>query len=337
MKWLENKWPAVLLLPFSMLYYSIVQIRNLLYNVGLFKSYRVNAKVISVGNVTVGGTGKTPTVQFLANLLLQSDKSVAIVSRGYGRSISDTVVVSDGRRVFAVSQEGGDEPLMLAKNCPGAVVIVDADRVRAAQLAICNYHCNVIILDDAFQHRRIARDLNIVLMKRDSPFGNGFGLPAGPLREPKRNLHRADIIIINGENSSSLPPMPISGKLLVSADYQWVDCINSNDEILFPHDLYGKNVIAFCGIAHPEHFKRMLVKMNLCAFFAFKDHHFYTDDDMSVIENAVGRLCPDVVLTTEKDWVKLNPEWLGGVLYRVRITLKIQQDREFVSLIEKII
>jgi tetraacyldisaccharide 4'-kinase len=339
MRWFETKWPAFLLTPLAALYASFVQLRNFFYDRGWLKSERVNCIVISVGNITVGGTGKTPAVQFIVNDLKARGKSVAIISRGYGRKSRETVVVSDGNSILASVSEAGDEPLMLAHNCPGAAVIVDANRVRATNLAIIRFRPDVIVLDDGFQHRKIARDLNIVAVRRTRPFGNGFCLPAGPLREPLFNIRRADWLLVTGDENLPMPVLEKFCRPVLAASYELTDFMDMNKNVVEPSALLDKTAVAFCGLANPQNFRHTLEKtgVKICEFLTFKDHYFYTSRDILEIKSKVDQLKPDVVLTTEKDWVKLSESWLDEHWLKVRMSLNVKNGAARVSLIEKII
>ena len=295
----ERKWPALLLWPLSNIYRFFVAIRNLFYDIGLFKSYAVDAFVISVGNITVGGTGKTPTVQYLANTFISLNKKVAIISRGYGRQSRGTVLVSDGQRIVVSVADAGDEPFLLAQSCRGAVVFVDSNRVRAAEFAVDRFKPDVIVLDDAFQHRRIERDFDLLTFRAGNPVGNGFCLPAGPLREPVRNISRAHALLFNG--SGGPEKSKFAGKMphIFFAEYRPRALLSqySESELAI---LREKRVYAFCGLANPVGFKDTLEKLNvnLLGFTAFKDHHSFNTKDVLKIKKAAAELSAEIIVTT---------------------------------------
>src|SRR3990167_8013727 len=191
-----TSFPMLLLLPFSYLFRSIVFLRRLLYQLHLLKSYSVSAPVIVVGNISVGGTGKTPCVITLANHFTQKGFKVGIISRGYGANLAKPTCVSPD----SLANQVGDEPLLLAQqtNCS---VMVSPDRVASARLLIKEHHCNLIISDDGLQYYRLARDLNIVVADGMRQFGNHQCLPAGPLREPVKRMRDFDLFIWNGAHS----------------------------------------------------------------------------------------------------------------------------------------
>lgn len=188
--------------PFGWLYGRAANVRNALYNRGAFASHSLGARTISIGNITAGGTGKTPLVRLIAEMLAINGDKVCILTRGYGRSNpKERVLVSDGSRVVADARTGGDEPVELAHRLAGkAVVIADPDRVSAATWALKKFGVTVFVLDDGFQHRRAKRDLDIVCIDATDPFGGGELLPAGRLREPIENLKRADAVVITRAN-----------------------------------------------------------------------------------------------------------------------------------------
>ncbi len=333
MKWFDKKWPALLLWPLSLLYAAVLSLRNFFYDVGIFKSYSVDSYVISVGNITVGGTGKTPTVLYLANMFIARGKRVAIISRGYGRASTGSVIVSDGQNIFASVDKAGDEPFMLAQSCPAAIVLVDSDRVKAAQRAVERFHPDVILLDDAFQHRRIHRNFDLVTMRQTHPLGNGLCLPAGPLREPKRYLKRSHAILLNGKKylqSENYGPLLAKGMV---ARYNPIEFVNKKGEIL-PVQLGNRTVFAFCGLANPNSFRTTLknLNMNLVGFWAYKDHYRYNGNDIENISKQLSNA--DIIVTTEKDWVKLPLDLLNEHWYRLRIEIKPVDDKKLVSLFD---
>ncbi len=312
MRFFENKWPAVLLLPFSLLYGICMALRNFCYDTGILKGRRLRCPVISVGNITVGGTGKTPTVAFLAKYLLAKGKKVCIISRGYGRASHGTVIVSDDKRVLASVQEAGDEPFLLAKRLTGVPVITDQNRVRGGRMAESLFSPDVILLDDGFQHRRLHRDLDIVTFKSYKPFGNGFVLPAGPLREFACHLRRADCFWTNGTISDCIDLTTLTGrqpKSSICAHYALQNISDARNSRL-PADLTGTRVIAFCGLANPSGFRNSLEQAGAMIeqFRTFPDHHFYSMRDIETIKKLYKQSKADCILTTEKDWVKLPKE-----------------------------
>jgi tetraacyldisaccharide 4'-kinase len=193
-----NKAAGLILAPLSAIYSVATRARRALYTRGVLRAQQINAPVISIGNITTGGTGKTPLVAWVARMVAQEGRRVCILTRGYGRADANRrVLVSDGERILADAREGGDEPFLLAEMLQGvAAVVSDADRVAAARYALENLESEVFILDDGFQHLRLARDLDLVTVDATNPWGGGNLLPRGRLREPLNGLARADCIIV---------------------------------------------------------------------------------------------------------------------------------------------
>jgi len=188
-----NRAATIGLTPFSAIYGGFIRAGNALYRRGTFKTHSVGAPVISVGNLTTGGTGKTPLVEYIAGELATAGRRVCVLTRGYRRESSGRVLVSDGLSLLADVNQAGDEAFLLAEKLKGrAAVVCDADRVAAARWSIENLNSDAFVLDDGFQHQRIARNLNILTIDATNPWGNGWLLPAGILREPRQALSRAN-------------------------------------------------------------------------------------------------------------------------------------------------
>ncbi len=326
MLFFERKFPAVLLLPLSWLYLAVISLRNLLYDWHILQIHSVDCPVICVGNIRAGGTGKTPTVMYLATLLRQHGKRVAVQSRGYGRKTKGFRLASDGNELHGSAEQVGDEPLLIARRCPGVVVAVDNDRVRGAKKLVNDFNPDVIVLDDGYQHRRLYRDINILTMRASSPWGNGFVLPAGPLRESKRQgLKRADLMWANGTGTIDLKTSP----LVIRADYQPVSLSRADGE--YPvHFIAGKSMVAFCGIAEPESFYQTLQKLDarLVECFSFLDHHFYSVEDLERIKKFVDKNHIEIVITTQKDWVKL-PDAVKALEHWYALKVELVTDEKF--------
>lgn len=335
---LENKWPAVLLWPLSLLYSLVMVIRNLGYDAGLLRSYKVDCPVISVGNITVGGTGKTPTVITLAQWFTAKKVKVCIISRGYGRNSTGNVVVADSEKILVNVHESGDEAQLIAKSLPGVPVIVNEDRVQAARYAITHFQPHLIILDDGLQHRRLRRDLDIVTINSAKRFGNGFVLPVGPLREPRFNLKRADIIWINSNHENDpLPSLPrvIKNKPLIHALYTPVALENGLTR-METTALENTTIVAFSALGNPDSFKKTLESLGtyIKIMVTFKDHHFYLDKDIQWLLKMSHLEDIKFLITTEKDWVKLPveitkiPNWF---CLAMQIKPRRPQDMEFIA------
>jgi tetraacyldisaccharide 4'-kinase len=303
---------------FSKGYTLVVKIRAWLYDNAFLPQFPLGCQVISVGNVTAGGTGKTPVVEILARTLTEEGRKVAILSRGYRskkKAVTETLprVVSDGHRILLDSEMGGDEPYMLARNLPGVVVLVDKDRVKSGRYAIKKFGCDVLVLDDGFQYRRLRHTHEIVLVDSTNPFSNGHLLPRGTLREPAAHIRRADFIFITKSNGDTEILRAKIKKLNPKAEItecrhspKYFKNAYSTDEIPL-EALKGKRVVALSGIASPQSFENSIIKMGatILARERFSDHYRYRPQEIIDIINNADELGADYILTTEKDAVRL--------------------------------
>jgi tetraacyldisaccharide 4'-kinase len=271
--------------------------------------------VVSVGNLTVGGTGKTPAALMIAQWALDEGYKPAILSRGYGGNTKKSVLeVSDGRAVLCTPVESGDEPYLLAKKLKGVPVIISKSRYNAGLLAHEKHGTDFFILDDGFQHIGLERNLDLVLLDSTRPFGNMHLLPWGPLREPVDHLERADVFILtrSGEDSTFMVmdflKKRFTGKPLFRSRHL-------PERVVFPRSwktygpafLLGRRVAAFCGIAKPDQFKDTLTKLGaeIPSFKAFPDHHLYTRAEIEEMI-LMSAKAADYLITTEKDWVRIE-------------------------------
>jgi tetraacyldisaccharide 4'-kinase len=300
----------------SILYNGIIGLRNHLYNIGLLNIKKLRCKVISVGNITVGGTGKTPMVIMLARLLQEKGYKPVILSRGYGGKGKQAInVVSDGKNIFTGPVTAGDEPLLIAQSLDGVPVVTGAERYLTGAYAVEQFDVNVVILDDAFQHRALHRDVDVVLLDRNRPFGNYYLLPAGTLREPLKALKRSDVVVLTGMEATEMESSQRSlveryaGHAPVFEGYRRAkNLIKADTGDTRPLDhLCGKKICAFAGIAEPEYFKTMITLLSgrAAAFIPFPDHHVYTTEDIEKITNTSQKCSAQLILTTEKDAIKL--------------------------------
>ena len=342
----------------SVLFAGIVALRYLLYRCGLKRRYPLGVQVISIGNVTAGGTGKTPVTEIFARTLAAEGRKVAILSRGYRRKeapwwqrvftqvIDPPLVVSDGKRVLLDSATGGDEPYMLASNLPGVAVVVDRDRVKAGRYAVKKLGCNTIILDDGFQYQKLRHSVEVVLVDATNPFGNGNMLPRGILREPARHLKRADIIFLTkcrGDVGAVVEEVRQYNKTaeIVACRHapKVLRDVWSREE--FPLGwLEGKTVCTLSGIASPKGFENSLrhlgAKVVWCERYA--DHHRYDASEILYALNRTADMGSDALVTTEKDAVRFPRFETSPVrcLY-LRIAIEILRGGEsFQSLINRI-
>lgn len=308
----------------SYLFLMVVSIRYFLYRTGLLRRYPLGTQVISIGNVTAGGTGKTPVTEIFARTLAAEGRKVAILSRGYRRKeapwwqrlftqvIEKPLVVSDGRRVLLDSATGGDEPYMLASNLPGVAVVVDRNRVKAGRYAVNRLGCDTLILDDGFQYQKLKHSIEVVLVDSTNPFGNGNLLPRGILREPVRNLKRADIIFLTKCRGDVSAVKAEIRRYNTTAEI--VEC-NHTPKVMkdvwsreeFPLDwLRDKTVCTLSGIASPKGFENSLrhlgAKVVWCERYA--DHHRYDASEVLYALNRTADMGADALVTTEKDAVR---------------------------------
>ena len=303
----------LLLAPFAPFYSGAVRLRNRLYDTGLLRVRRLGAPVIALGNLTVGGTGKTPVTGYLADGLRARGFDVAILSRGYGRSDRSPRLVSDGRGLVAGAAEAGDEPLLLARDHPGVSVAVSADRVAAARLLPPPKAPRIFLLDDAFQHRALARDANVLLVDAEAPFGNGKILPLGPLREPLHGVRRADLILLT-RGDGSVPP---AVRQVLERHHPTVPVFHAalsprrvrgpDGDVAPLAILAGRPVFAFSGIARPGRFEEDLgmTGARLTGSRRYRDHHPYSDEDLRSVAAEARSRGADCLVTTEKDRVRL--------------------------------
>ncbi|MFC1821288.1 tetraacyldisaccharide 4'-kinase [Thermodesulfobacteriota bacterium] len=304
--------------------------------------------VLSLGNLTVGGTGKTPAAKMLAEWAGSRGYEVAILSRGYGghhggRGILE---VSGKDRLHAGPQEAGDEPYLLARNLKGVPVIVAKNRRLAGLYAHRRYRSNFYILDDGFQHLALRRDLDLVLIDASNPFGNGRLLPWGPLREPLRHLQRADGFIMThaGERSEDEALDDYLKKRLHEKPFYRSDHIPdriilpSQNKAAAPDLLRGKRIAAFAGIAQPEKFRKTLIDLGAepVYFRNFRDHHPYSNRELQGLIERMKGLEAEYLVTTEKDWVRLEG-FANANTQLVYLTVKLSlldREKDFYQMIE---
>ena len=342
---------------FSRLYGTIIQTRNLLYEKGIFKAHSLCVPVISIGNITVGGTGKTPLTAFVAEILAETGEKVCIISRGYGRvNPKERVLVSDGKCVLTNAKQAGDEPFELAVKLLGqTIVIADADRISAGNWAREKFGVTVFVLDDAFQHRRVKRDLNIVTIDATNPFGNEKMLPSGILREPLNNLKRADAIVITRVNlskdgtdlklkikqyNSICPIFETENKLSNIVNIKDFHAALQNPQTLEQKQRIKDKgqrtkALAFCALGNPGSFFEQLRRENfdLAATDTFSDHHFYKPEDIEKIEKKARESGANILLTTAKDAVKLNDLQFSLPCFIVESKLVFDNEGEFTDLL----
>lgn len=336
----KSFWTGVFLLPLqllSLLYGGAVRARTLFYALGLKKPKRLPCPVISVGNITVGGTGKTPIVMALARELMKRGVPVAILSRGYKGKKPSGPLVGDGQRIILSPEESGDEPFLMAKSCRDIPVFIGKDRFVTGQMAFQQFGVRGLLLDDGYQHLQLYRDLNILLIDSHIAFGDDHLLPRGILREPSSHLRRAHLFLLtkvdHPEACSSLeaklreihPSSPV-----FHSHYEPLGLIGPKEEWEELHSLKGKKALVFSGIANPDYFSSLLMRsgMEIVKEVILPDHHRYTAKDVVSLEKEGKGV--DWFVTTEKDMVKLARLNIGHLPIRaLRIEVRIWEEEEF--------
>ena len=297
-------------------YRGLLGARDWLYARGMLASRGLDCLVVSVGNLTVGGTGKTPAVELAVRTLLELGHRPGVLSRGYGRHSAGVQVVADAASIRLDAEEAGDEPFLLARRLSGVPVVVGANRYEAGRLARERFGVTALVLDDGFQHRTLRKDLEIVMARAASPWGNGRLLPGGPLREPLASLARADLVVATGarraEDAAQVratvervaPGVPV-----LTALHAPTECFESSAMRFVPLGTLGAaKLLAFAGIGEPAAFQRTLGEAAtvVADFVSFADHHWYTRDDLARLDRRASDLGADGLVTTEKDWVRLR-------------------------------
>lgn len=301
----EAKGILVKLLEFASIFYGIGSgLKNILYDKNIIKPHRVNAFVVSVGNLTTGGVGKTPVVAEIAKYYISKGEKTAIVSRGYGGKLSNKQInlISDGEKIYYNANLAGDEPYWLAENVKGAVVLTSKNRYKAAKYAIENFGITHIILDDGFQHRKLYRDLDIVLSDSEKGFGNEKLLPAGPLREGTDAFKRINKFVVVSKNINHTRAEKIAKIMQKRMKIPTYLCKTEPDYVYNiktgEHLNSGEEATAVCAIGQPGQFFEFLTDYKIKEMIPFDDHHQYSLND---IDNIKG-----TIITTEKDAVKLE-------------------------------
>lgn len=333
----------------SYLFSGIVQHRLWLYRKRIFRDQPLGCLVVAVGNLTVGGTGKTPVVEMLAKALRDRGRKVAILSRGYKSKappfwkkwwywLNHTEeepprVVSDGTTVLLDSEVAGDEPYMLARNLPGVVVLVDKNRVKAGAHAIKHFGCDTLVLDDGFQYLPLKGRLNLLLVDKTNPFGNGFLLPRGILREPIKHLRRASYVFLTksrGVRDEELEAMIQRfnpGVEIIECAHQpkYLQRIDG-DERLAMTAIAGRKIGGFSGIAAPESFEAFLRDTGARLVYTrrFLDHYRFTQDDLDRVFEEARKAGAEMLITTEKDAVRIESAGKAAIpCYYLRLEIEI--------------
>lgn len=326
---------ALLKFAATSLYAAGVRWRLQRYRSGRFKTYRLNAPVISVGNLTVGGTGKTPCTAFIANFLKADGLNVAILSRGYQRQSKGLIEVSNGKEILCDAAQAGDEPYLLAQLCPGVRVVVNANRYEAGKWLEAQTKIDVFILDDGYQHLKLHRDLNVLLLDGEHPLGNGQLLPSGILREPSSEIRRADLIVATRAQRAHREAIcaltASSHTFFAQHEITGFKLLNAATPLQsFPQ----ANIAAFSGIAQPARFFTDLQQQQfqLVHKQSFPDHHRYSVAELAAFLQQAAAQQAAAVLTTEKDAANLPSEILSQSqlpIYAAQLQFKIDNEVEF--------
>lgn len=327
----------------ALCYGFLVRFRIVLYTAGIFQRRKLPQWVISVGNITLGGTGKTPAVIHIAGLLRNHHRYPAVVSRGYRRkNESEIVIVSDGTVVSADASRGGDEPGLIGARLPGVPVVVGKDRYRAARLAVQVFGADTIVLDDGFQHVRLRRDLNIVLLDAGDPFGNGKLFPAGILREPLAVLKRAHLVLITRVDSAMMSIEDLKAAIgrhsrarIFTSRHEPIELVETKTGETLPLSaLRNTAALGFAGIARPATFTALLKSLGVAVKteMVYPDHYFYSKRDLVEIFQKAGDVGAAMIITTEKDAARLKALQPDGI-WALRIELKVDQEHDWEKVI----
>ena len=345
---------------FSILYGWAVLFTLGLYKVGFLKQHKLACHVISLGNITVGGTGKTPTAQRLATIIRDLGYRVVILNRGYRAGWKGQVgLVSDGKKIYMTATEAGDEAYLLAKSLPGIPVVIGGNRIITGEYAVNQLQADVIILDDGYQHWQLARDLDIVLIDSLNMFGNSFMLPRGTLREPLPNLARAQVFLLTKVDQSTHDARGMihdtlekynSKALVVESIHkprcfveieEWYKGVRITDVAL--ETISNQKVVAFSAIGNPSSFEQTIMDIGVTEVcgIRYADHHDYTMAEMQCIMQRAVDEKAFALVTTEKDAVKIPAEFIHSdrplPLYVLSIAVHFTEGYEsFMELIEHV-
>ena len=328
----------------SKIFQFVVCLRYVFYDIGVLRRFPLGCQVISIGNVTAGGTGKTPVTEIFARELTKAGRKVAILSRGYRRKeapwwqrifkniIEKPVVVSDGRQILVDAATGGDEPYMLAANLPGVCVLVDRNRVKSGRYAISHFGCDTLLLDDGFQYQRLKHSHEVVLVDSTNPIGNGHMLPRGILREPAKHLKRADVVFITKCSGDQSDVRRLVQRYNPRAEI--IECrhaprllkdVWSREELPLEW-LKGKTLATLSGIAVPQGFEDSLRKLGARVIWCerYADHHRYDASEIIFALNKTANMHAEALITTEKDAVRFpRLEKTPAPCYYLRVDIEI--------------
>lgn len=328
----------IILLPFSVIYYLVIIVRNFLFDRGIINQEKFKTPVISIGNISLGGTGKTPFVILLAKIFLREGIKVSIISRGYSRNTRGLLTVFDGNELKLTPEEAGDELIVIYNHLKeyGKLlsIIVSESRVKGAEWSEFYFKPGVIILDDAFQHRNISRNIDILLFDARSEyelnFANNILLPGGNLREPVSSIRRSHLLVQNNKFNefNILDKLIVYGKPISVCSYKIEGIYDKNDKQI---DIAGKEVILISGIAEPDSFYKAIcdLKGNIVKKIKFEDHHCYTLQEINTIKGIIKE--NQIIVTTEKDFNKIihfENFSIEYPIYYLKISAYISRNKE---------
>ena len=326
------------IVPLSFIYGCFIWIRNQFYNREWINVAVFNKPIISVGNITSGGTGKTPLVIYLAQILQKQGKKPGIISRGYGRKSAGLHVVHDGKKIIVDVQTAGDEPFLMARILNNIPIIVSENRIEGIKQLIDYYYADVIIMDDGFQHRKVKRDLDILTISiNDTQYRL---LPWGNLREPLKNINRANYIVYTKTNNYQLPNIQMNIQRFIKSKYlisTSIPVLMKYDNLNYKKTLPPKgSVFAFCGIGDPMSFIQSAEKLSLQIKGSrfFNDHQDYTESIVKILTEQIHFNNINQVVTTEKDMVKLPNSFLSEFeTYVIKISIEFENGVDIQNLI----
>ncbi len=333
-----------LLIPLSWIYGLMIWMRNCLYNTGLLRSVSFDIPIISIGNITMGGTGKTPMVIYLAKLLQRNGYKPGIVSRGYGRSSRGLIMVHDGKELLRDVDMVGDEPYLIGKVLNTVPIIASKNRIAGIRGLLDNCQVDIVILDDALQHRKVKRNMDLVMISACDKHEDYHLLPWGKLREPLRNLNRAQYVIYTRTKRFQKPPL----HKIINPYLKNNSTVSIMQPVLMKMDNVGyhktlpadESVFAFCGIGNPDFFMQTVkdVGLNIVGKRIFQDHQKYNS---KVLHNLLVQIesskCRAVV-TTEKDMVKISESFMKKIIfYVIKIDVVFENDSDVFNLIKPIL
>ena len=327
--------------PLGSIYGAAMAHRRKRYEAGKTGVSKIPVPVISIGNLTLGGTGKTPTVAWLVEKLILKGRKPAVVSRGYGGRPRDVMVVGDGKGSLMAAPPAADEAAMLARRYPELLVLTGAERSFVAKKAVEEFGADVVVLDDGFQHLALHRDMDLVVLRGDRPFGNSMVVPAGVLREPVSALRRAGAVLVTGECAeqerevirSLAPDISIFAGRLEPIALQ----DSHGEKTGSPDELKGARVVAASGLGNPHGFGRMLESLDVevIVHHEYPDHANYALADGVRLVSSLRKTGADFIITTEKDAVKLSSLLRDTPLRVLRVEMKINDAMKLTALIEK--